>query len=202
MTITLKPEPLTREGFAAYGDVIETSRRQSVAMNSARFERFDDLCAVDMADDGPVAVSIARCRTPTKLPLRLDMVERHPLGSQAFIPLAPFSFVVVVAPAGESVEIGDLRALVTNGSQGVNYHKGVWHMPLIATESGQAFLVIDRVPGENNCGQVGLSESILLEVSWGVCRTDEHFGRLFCTASVIPASKQTRGKLSISPMAC
>ena len=63
MTLTLKAEPLTRAGFAAYGDVIETSRRQSVAMNSARFERFDDLCDVDMADDGPVAVSIARCRT-------------------------------------------------------------------------------------------------------------------------------------------
>jgi ureidoglycolate lyase len=93
------------------------------------------------------------------------MVERHPLGSQAFIPLAPFSFVVVVAPAGESVDIADLRAFVTNGSQGINYHKGVWHMPLIATEGGQAFLVIDRVPGENNCEQIVLGESIVLEVS-------------------------------------
>ncbi len=165
--ITLQPLPITTERFAPYGDVIHAAPAAIQAMNDARFERFDDLARVDIdqSDGGRVAISIARSKTPSTLPHRFDMVERHPLGSQAFIPLAPFSFVVVVAPAGESVEIGDLRAFVTNGSQGINYHKGVWHMPLIATESGQAFLVIDRVPGENNCEQVVLSESILLEVS-------------------------------------
>ena len=163
MTITLKPEPLTREGFAAYGDVIETSRRQSVAMNSARFERFDDLCNVDMSDDGPVAVSIARCRTPTKLPLRLDMVERHPLGSQAFVPLTSCTMVLVVAPPGESVDAGDLRAFVTNGRQGVNYHRGTWHMPLISFAEGSEYLVIDRGGSELNCEQHSFAEAILLE---------------------------------------
>ena len=88
MMLTLKPLPLTRERFAPYGDVIESSRTGSDAMNEARFERFDDLCHVDLVKDSKVAVSIARCRTPTSLPLRLDMVERHPLGSQAFIPLS------------------------------------------------------------------------------------------------------------------
>ncbi len=163
MTITLKPEPLTREGFAAYGDVIETSRRQSVAMNSARFERFDDLCNVDMSDDGPVAVSIACCRTPTKLPLRLDMVERHPLGSQAFVPLTPCIMVLVVAPPGESVDAGDLRAFVTNGRQGVNYHRGTWHMPLISFAEGSEYLVIDRGGSALNCEQHSFAEAILLE---------------------------------------
>jgi len=165
--VTLRPVPITAERFAPYGDVIHAAPAAVQAMNDARFERFDDLAKVDIeqAGGGRLAISIARSKTPTALPHRFDMVERHPLGSQAFIPLAPFSFVVVVAPAGESVDIADLRAFVTNGSQGINYHKGVWHMPLIATEDGQAFLVIDRVPGENNCEQVVFGESIVLEVS-------------------------------------
>ena len=98
MTIKLKVEPLTKERFAPYGEVIETSRDPSDTMNAARFERFDDLCHVDLINDGRIAVSIARCRTPSSLPLRLDLVERHPLGIQVFIPLSPFKMVIVVAP--------------------------------------------------------------------------------------------------------
>ena len=165
--VILRPVPITAERFAPYGDVIHASSSALQAMNDARFERFDDLAKVevDQAGGGRVAISIARSKTPTVLPHRFDMVERHPLGSQAFIPLAPFSFVVVVAPAGESVDIEDLRAFVTNGSQGINYHKGVWHMPLIATEGEQAFLIVDRVPAANNCEQVVLSEFVMLEAS-------------------------------------
>ena len=100
MTIKLHPEPLTPERFAPYGDVIEAGARQKAAMNAARFERFDDLARVDMSDAGRVAVSVARCRVATALPYRIDMVERHPLGSQAFIPLDPTPFIVVVAAAG------------------------------------------------------------------------------------------------------
>jgi ureidoglycolate lyase len=96
------------------------------------------------------------------LPYRFDMVERHPLGSQAFVPLNGQRFVVVVAPPGESVEIESLRAFVTNGRQGVNYHRGTWHMPLIALEAGQEFLVIDRAGEGANCDPVVLSERVTL----------------------------------------
>ena len=163
MIITLKAESLTSERFAPYGDVIETSRKQSAAMNSARFERFDNLCNVDMADAGPVAVSIARCRTPTKLPFRLDMVERHPLGSQAFVPLTPCTMVLVVAPPGESVDAEDLRAFVTNGRQGVNYRRGTWHMPLISFAEGSEYLVIDRGGAESNCEEHSFDVTVMLE---------------------------------------
>ena len=163
MTIILQPELLTRERFAPYGDVIETSRESSDAMNEARFERFDDLCRIDLINDGRIAVSIARCRTPTSLPLRLDIVERHPLGSQAFVPLRPCKMVIVVAPPEESVDASALRAFVTNGRQGINYHRGTWHMPLIAFEAGQEYLIIDRGGEEPNCDMHTLDDPILLE---------------------------------------
>ncbi len=159
--ISLRPEPLTKERFAPYGDVIESSLKASDAMNEARFERFDDLCSVNIAGD--VAISVARCRTPTGLPLRVDMVERHPLGSQAFVPLSRCRMVVVVAPPGESVAPGDLRAFVTNGKQGINYHRGTWHMPLIAFDAGQEFLIVDRGGSEPNCDQHMLDETVMLE---------------------------------------
>jgi len=162
-TISLRPEPLTPERFAPYGDVIEGSTAGGNRMNEARFERFDDLCDIDIASPGHVAVSVARCRTPTSLPLRIDVVERHPLGSQAFVPLAPCRMVVVVAPPGESVDPGDLRAFVSNGRQGVNYHRGTWHMPLIAFDAGQEFLIVDRGGTDDNCEQHAFDEIVMLE---------------------------------------
>ena len=166
--ITLQPQALTRERFAPYGDVIETLIDRAAAMNATRFERFDDLCAVDTDADGRVAISIARCRIATSLPYRFDMVERHPHGSQAFIPLTPCRLVVVVAPPAESVETADLRAFVSNGRQGVNYHRGTWHMPLIAFEPGQEFLIVDRAGESPNCDEHSLDEAVML--AEGVCQ--------------------------------
>jgi ureidoglycolate lyase len=158
----LKPLPLTRDRFLPFGEVIEASGSQRQPMNAARFERFDDLCNVNTGTDGRVCVSVARCRSATVLPYRFDVVERHPLGSQAFVPLAPARFVVVVAPPGEGVELTDLQAFVTNGRQGVNYLPGTWHMPLIAFEAGQEFLVIDRADDLPNYEEHVLDESVLL----------------------------------------
>ena len=162
MTIRLRPRPLTKERFAPYGDVIESAAGSRAPMNAARFERFDDLAKVDVQDDGRVAISIARCRVATELPYRIDTVERHPLGSQAFVPLTPCKLVVVVAPPEASVDAEDLRAFVTNGRQGVNYHRGTWHMPLIAFDAGQEFLIIDRAGDVPNCDEHSLDEPVLL----------------------------------------
>ena len=160
----LQALPITPERFAPYGDVIAANPGHKEAMNAARFERFDDLAAIefDAAGGAHAAISIARSQTPTALPYRFDLMERHPLGSQAFIPLSPFVFVVVVAPPGELPEETDLRAFVTNGQQGVNYHRGVWHMPLIAFDAGQDFLVVDRAGGEGNYEEHILGEPVTL----------------------------------------
>jgi ureidoglycolate lyase len=161
----LKPLPITAERFAPYGDVIATLPEKRAAMNEARFERFDDLAGidVDLSGDGHVAISIAKSRVATVLPYRFDMVERHPLGSQAFIPRTPFAFIVVVGPRGASIEATELEAFVTNGSQGINYHRGTWHMPLIALQAGHEFLIIDRCGSAANCETLVLADAVVLE---------------------------------------
>ena len=158
--------PITPERFAPFGDVIAALPSQKEAMNAARFERFDDLATIDIdTNDGAhTAISIARSRTASSVPYRFDLMERHPFGSQAFMPLSPFRFVVVVAQAGEIPETGELQAFVTNGSQGVNYHKGVWHMPLIAFEAGHDFLIVDRAGGGRNYEEHVLGAAVTLEV--------------------------------------
>jgi ureidoglycolate lyase len=160
----LRAQALSSEQFAPFGEVIETSRGGANPMNSSRFERFDDLCDVDVGADAKVSVSIVRCRTPSTLPLRIDLLERHPLGTQAFIPLSPCETVIVVAPPRASVDVGELRAFVTNGRQGFNYCRGTWHMPLIALTAGQTFLVIDRGGNTPNCDEHSLDEAVMLEL--------------------------------------
>ncbi|MBT8084492.1 MAG: ureidoglycolate lyase [Woeseia sp.] len=161
----LKPVPITPERFAPFGDIVAALPERRAAMNEARFERFDDLAGVDvdLAGDGHVAISIARSRAATVLPYRFDMVERHPLGSQAFIPRRPFPFVVVVGPRGESIEAADLQAFVTNGTEGINYHRGTWHMPLISLAAGEEFLIVDRCGSSANCETLVLADAIVLE---------------------------------------
>ena len=158
---TLTPLPLTRERFARFGDVIDASQVDSHAMNEARFDRFDDLCTID-TEDGRVAVSITISRVATTLPYLIRTVERHPRGSQAFVPLSPCRMILVVAPAGEGVEASDLVAFETNGGQGVNYARGTWHMPLIAFEPGQRYLIIDRAADGPNCDEHTLEEPVML----------------------------------------
>jgi len=158
--------PISPERFAPFGQIIGPLPERRNAMNAARFERFDNLANIDIdaADGGRPAISIARARVATRLPYRFDMVERHPLGSQAFIPLGPFRFVVVVGRPGETVEAEDLCAFVTNGHQGVNYDRGTWHMPLIALDAGHEFLVVDRAGAGANCEERVLARPIELSL--------------------------------------
>jgi len=162
MARSLKPLPLTSERFAPYGDVIMTGGGTK-PMNQARFARYGDLATVDVDSAGDAAIGIVRSRIPTPLPHAFDTVERHPLGSQAFIPLSEFSFIIVVGPPGESVDPADLKAFVTNGRQGINYRRGTWHMPLIALEGGQQFLVVDRAPHHDNCETCVFDETLIVE---------------------------------------
>lgn len=150
MSGLLRAEPLTRAAFAPFGDVIEADGARHFEINDGSTTRFHDLARVDVeAESGHALVNIFRAR-PLPMPLAVAMVEKHPLGSQAFIPLGAAPFLVVVAPPGEAVAPAALRAFLAAAGQGVNYARGVWHHPVIALGRETDFLVIDRGgPGDN-----------------------------------------------------
>lgn len=136
-------QALSRDGFAPYGDVIDASGPEQFLTNGGDARRFHRLGIADCnADGGETLLSMFRVLR-TGVPPRVAMMERHPLSSQAFIPLAGQRFVVIVAPAQCHPAAEMLRAFVTDGRQGVNYHRATWHHPLVALDDGD-FLVVDR----------------------------------------------------------
>ncbi|HEV3424624.1 MAG TPA: ureidoglycolate lyase [Paraburkholderia sp.] len=154
---TLQMERLTRAAFAPFGDVIELDGARHFPINGGTTERYHDLATVDVGEQGgrPL-INLFRAQ-PRALPIEINLMERHPLGSQAFLPLAQVSYVVVVAPAGE-FDPAQMRAFWTGGWQGVNYAKGVWHHPLLALERVSDFVVVDRGGEQPNCDELVLPE--------------------------------------------
>jgi ureidoglycolate lyase len=148
---TLKIKPLTAEAFRPFGDVIEIGNNQSQPMNRGMAERFDALGRVELQGEQARAVISLVRSSQYPVPHTVDLVERHPLGSQAFIPLEDSPFVVVVAPAGESVTSDALKAFRTNGRQGVNYRSGVWHGLLFTPFAAMTFICVDRAGEGSNC---------------------------------------------------
>ena len=141
--------PLTREAFAPFGEVIQMDGARHFPINAGKCERFHDLATVEAAGpNGRVLINLFRGQ-PYATPLRLAMVERHPLGSQAFIPLSPRPFLVVVCADGEAGP-ADPQAFVTSAGQGVNYPRGRWHGVLTPLGEEQDFAVIDRGGDGNN----------------------------------------------------
>lgn len=159
----LRPRPLTREAFAPFGDVIECEGARHFPINGGTTERFHDLARIEPGEGGRAIVSIFRGQ-PRNFPLTISMMERHPLGSQAFVPLNGHAYLVLVAEAGANDAVpGALHAFLAQGNQGVNYGIGVWHHPLLAMGEISDFLVIDRQGDGGNCDEIQLPESILLE---------------------------------------
>lgn len=145
----LTPEPLTAEAFAPFGRVIEASDDAvKIDINQGHAVRYDRLADVDAADEGGIsAISLFRARPLAALELRT--FERHPLGSQSFVPLSGRPYLVAVAPAG-AFDAARIRLFRAEPHQGVHYGKGVWHHFLLALDGESDFLVVDRAgPGDN-----------------------------------------------------
>ncbi len=146
----LHAEPLTADAFGPFGQVIEATT-VPLEINEGTTERFDDLAAVDTsASGGRTLVSIFRA-VARRFPFDVDMLERHRLGSQAFVPLDRQAFVVVVHPRADDVDPGAIRAFIATGGQGVNFDAGIWHHPLLALGDRSEFLVIDRGGSDIDC---------------------------------------------------
>jgi len=162
---------LTPESFQLYGDVIETqSAVTHYTINKGTTTRFHDLAKVDvMSDDihsARAGISIFR-GDARAFPLRISMLERHPLGSQAFMPLHQKPYLVVVAPSLDEhhPDLDYMKVFWASASQGVNYACGTWHHPLIALDEAADFLVIDRIGSGHNCDEYEFDESFFYQIN-------------------------------------
>ncbi|WP_339854671.1 ureidoglycolate lyase [uncultured Nisaea sp.] len=148
MRRTIRAEPLTAEGFAPFGDVLEATGTPDFMINAGLCGRHHDLARPETDTDGTLSLSVGRSEAIT-LPLSLGMMERHPHGSQAFVPMAGTQFLVIVA-GDEDGTPGTPRAFLTNGSQGIQYRMNCWHGVLAPLAGPADFLIVDRVgPGDN-----------------------------------------------------
>jgi ureidoglycolate lyase len=166
VALILKPEPLTRAAFASYGDVIELAGAHHYPINENTTERYHDLAAVDVAaEDGRPLINVFRGQ-PRPRPIAIRLMERHPLGSQAFYPLQDGAYLVVVADPREKLSPATLRAFSATGRQGVNYARNVWHHPLLVLQKDHDFLVVDRGGGGENLEESWFDEAerIFVEV--------------------------------------
>lgn len=147
--ILLDTALLTKEAFKPYGDVIETEGSAAFGINNNTTSRFHDLARIELAgENARTLVSIARCQ-PFSLPVEVAMMERHPLGSQAFIPLNDQPFLVVVAQ-DQNGKPHNPVAFLASGNQGINYLTNIWHSTLTALAGPGNFLMIDRGGDGNN----------------------------------------------------
>ncbi len=146
----LRPKPLDQSTFAPFGEVVSLDRAEQIPINDGLTTRFNDLAHIDVATGGGrVAVNLFRS-SPIPLPHRVQRLERHPLGSQLFYPLGAVRFLVLVAPASARVQADDLQLFVSNGSQGVNFHRNTWHHYQMVLGHPADFIVVDRLgPGNN-----------------------------------------------------
>ncbi len=161
----LTPEPLTAEAFAPFGRVIEASDAAvKLDINQGHAIRYDRLAEIDAADEGGSgAISLFRARPLDELVLR--EFERHPLGSQTFVPLSGRPYLVAVAPAG-NFDPAAVRLFRAEGHQGVHYDKGTWHHFLLVLDESD-FLVVDRAGPGDNCDEIALGPGDEIRASPG-----------------------------------
>ena len=139
----IKPVNINKSNFSTYGDLISTNNVNPMDINAGYAKRFDNLANLNTSKDGGKAIVSIFSALKRNFPMKIDMMEKHPLGSQAFIPMKETTFLCFVAPPGESPQIDKIQSFIVPPKTGINYKPGIWHFPLISTEDTN-FLVIDR----------------------------------------------------------
>jgi len=149
METLIKPIKITRENFTEFGDLISSEGINPIDINAGYAKRFDNLANINTSKDGGKTIVSIFSALKRSFPMKIDMMEKHPLGSQAFIPIKETTFLCFVAPLGESPEIDKIQSFIIPPKTGINYKPGIWHFPLISTKN-MNFLVIDRKGTGNN----------------------------------------------------
>ena len=142
MNTMINIAPLTAAAFHHFGDILDATGTPDKLINQGLCERYHDRGTLDF-EDGRAGISIFNAK-PRSLPLQLDMMERHPNGSQAFVPMSAHGFLVVVAPDQQG-RPGEPRAFETRPGQAINFHKGTWHGVLTPLYAPGLFAVIDYI---------------------------------------------------------
>ena len=143
----LTPQPLTKAAFARFGDVVETDGAAPIEINQGFARRCNGLATVDVTSGG-VAVNISLFEArPRPFPIEIKLMERHPLGTQLFMPLQDRPWLVLVCD--DPLKPASYHAFAATGRQGVNYARSVWHHPLLVFDDGARFMVVDRNSPDN-----------------------------------------------------
>lgn len=160
MTRTIRSEPLSPEVFAPFGDVLDARGTPDKIINEGLCGRHHDLAQLDFGTDGRAGISIFDAE-PRSFPYTLTLLERHPEGSQAFLPLTGHPFLVIVAP-DEGGTPGTPRAFLTAPHQGINLHRGTWHGVLTPLFAPGRFAVVDRIGDSPNLIEVPLDPPFIV----------------------------------------
>ena len=153
-------EPLEAQAFAPFGDVLECTGAPDKMINQGMCGRFHDRATLDFGT-GRAGVSLFNAE-PRALPYKLEMMERHPDGSQAFIPMTLAPFLIVVAPDQDNRPHSP-RAFLSQPGQGINFHRGTWHGVLTALSAPGLFAVIDRIGDGDNLQEHWFDEALMIE---------------------------------------
>ena len=149
MKIEITPKLITKENFIKFGDMIATKDLIPIEINNGYAKRYDGIANLNTSkENGKTTISIFSALKRT-FPMKIDMMEKHPLGSQAFIPMKETTFLAFVAPKGEKPDLEKIEAFIMPPGIGINYNPGTWHFPLISTED-MNFLVVDRKGSGDN----------------------------------------------------
>ena len=143
MEVVIKPKKITKENFAKFGDVISTHNIKPMDINNGYAKRFDNLADINTSNNNATASMSIFSALKRSFPMKIDMMEKHPLGSQAFIPMKETNFISFVSPSGDKPDISKIESFVVSPGIGINYKPNIWHFPLISTEN-MNFLVVDR----------------------------------------------------------
>ena len=149
MKIKIKPKKINKKNFSKFGQIIDTSKKKYFRINDGYAKRYDNLGKINTSSKkGKTIISIFSAKK-RRFPMKVDMMEKHPLGSQAFVPMKETSFLVFVAPKGNKPDLKKIRSFRIPKYTGINLNPGIWHFPLISTKD-MNFLVVDRKGKGNN----------------------------------------------------
>jgi ureidoglycolate lyase len=160
----LKVEKLTKAAFAAFGEVVEAAGAREIPINQGYAVRRNGLAKVDVRHHGGDTNICLFVAQPRPAPIAMEVMERHPAGSQLFYPLQDRDWLVVVCE--DPQEPASYRAFLASGQQGVNYARNVWHHPLLVCDADSRFIVVDRAGPGANLEEVFLDKTQPLELEF------------------------------------